>query len=62
MNQQEGAIVLGIIAGFVWTAFVFGVAYSTTLDSVNEDCIKTGHFYVIDNVFKCELIVDKSDK
>jgi len=46
---------IAVVFGFVWTAFVYGIAYTTTLDSVNEDCIKTGHFYVVDNVFECKL-------
>lgn len=48
-------IPLAIVFGFVWTAFVYVISYATTLDSVNEDCIKTGHFYVVDNVFECKL-------
>ena len=34
---------------------VFVLGYASALDNTNESCVKTGHFYVKDNVFKCEL-------
>jgi hypothetical protein len=53
--MKERDVLLSVIFGFVWTLFVFAVAYATTLESINETCIKTGHFYVMDNVFECKL-------
>jgi hypothetical protein len=48
-----------LMAAIIWTFIVWAFTYSVVLDSVNEDCVKTGHFYVIDNVFECKLIESK---
>ena len=44
-----------LMVGIIWTFLIWAFTYSVVLDSVNEDCVKTGHFYVMDNVFECKL-------
>ena len=53
--MKDNTLSFIMLLGIIWTFLVWAFTYSIVLDSINEDCIKTGHFYVVDNVFECTL-------
>ena len=56
MSNPDITLIAFAIAVLMFIAITFSVGYAAGLEHVNKECIKTGHLYVIDNVFKCELI------